>query len=58
MVEEAIDDVLLLVDLDKSVFFLKLSLVSPLMKRSRACLSDECFRSKGFVNMLIIFVDK
>lgn len=52
IVDEFIDEVLLLEDLDKSVFFLKLSRVSPLMKRSRACLNDECFLSKGFVYIL------
>lgn len=42
------------------MFFLKLSLVSPLMNLSRACLSTECFLSNGFVyimaNWLVLII--
>lgn len=48
---EFTDDVLPLL-FERLGFFLKLSLVSPLMILSRACLSEECFLSKGLVNIL------
>lgn len=44
------------------MFFLKLSLVSPLMNLSRACLNTECFLSNGFVyimaNWLVLIIIK
>jgi hypothetical protein len=51
--EEDTEEALLLLPLlGKLIFFLKLSLVSS-MKRSRACLKDECFLSNGLVYIFV-----